>query len=297
MATACQVTPASGLKIKKIAVLTDFSKGADTALRYAAVFARAYQAGIVLAHAYIPPGAAFAAPEISLAYQAMEDLRLSLEKRLQNKTEAAFLQDIKCSTMLRVGGSKDLLEDLEDADLIVVGTTGETGIAKVALGSTAETIFRSSKIPVLTVGPYCQCSGAGTPEMKTVLYATDFSAGAEVAFPYALSIADEYKAQLVLLHVKSDKDVPFTFDRAMASEEPLAKLHKLVPADKATCVVGFGKTDAVILEEARNRNADLIVIGAQGAGAFASVVSHFGGGTAHKVAAHAHCPVLTIRRV
>ena len=296
MAAAHQITPEFQLKMKKIAVLTDFSKGADIALRHAAVFARTYGAGVVLAHAYIPPGAAYAAPEISLTYQAMEDLRQSLEKRLLDQTEETFLRDIHCTTLLRVGGSKDLLDDLSDADLIVVATSGGTGVEKAALGSTAETIFRSSSIPVLTVGPHCRCAGEGKAAIKTVLYATDFSPGAEFALPYALSIAKEHQAELVLLHVKDDKDAPFSFERTMASEEPLEKLHELAPASKATCVVSFGTPDAVILEEARNRGANLIVIGAQGAGAFASVVSHFGGGTAYKVAAKADCPVLTVRK-
>lgn len=40
MATVSQITPRTLLKIKRIAVLTDFSKNADLALRYAAAFAR-----------------------------------------------------------------------------------------------------------------------------------------------------------------------------------------------------------------------------------------------------------------
>ncbi|XBH11740.1 universal stress protein [Edaphobacter paludis] len=264
-------------------------------MRYAAVFARTYGAGIVLAHAYIPPTSAFADPEISLACEAMEDLRHRLENRLLKETQAAFLHDIKCTTLLRVGGSKDLLDDLSNADLIVVGTSGETGLEKAALGSVAETIFRSSRIPVLTVGPHCRCGGEGEAVIKTVLYATDFSPGATIALPYALSIAKEHQAELILLYVKDDNDVPFSFERTMASEEPLEKLHQLTPANKTTCIVGFGRSDAVILAEAKNRGANLIVIGARGVGAFASVVSHFGGGTAYKVAASADCPVFTIR--
>lgn len=295
MATAHQTPSESRLRMKKIAVLTDFSRGTDTALRYAAVFARTYGAGVVVAHAYILPTAAFAAPEVSLTYEAMEYQRQSLENRLRKQTETASLRDINCTTLLRAGACKDLLEDLSDADLIVVGTSGEAGLEKAALGSSAETIFRSSAIPVLTVGPHCHCDGEGEASIKTVLYATDFSPGAKAASPYALSIAKERQAELVLLHVKDDKDVPFSFERTMASEEPLEKLRELATANKTICVVGFGRPDAVILEEARNREVDLIVIGARGVGAFASVVSHFGGGTAYKVAAGADCPVLTIR--
>lgn len=299
MVTAHQISPLSRVKIETIAVLTDFSMGAETALRCAVELARAYHAGLVLAHAYNPISA-FVTPEAALAYQPLDDMRQAMQDRLLRQTETSFLQGVNCTTLLRMGEASNLLEDLKHADLIVVGTSGETGIMKAAIGSTAETIFRSSTSPVLTVGPHCCCSGKGEATVKTVLYSTDFSPGADIALPYAVSLAKKNNAEIVLLHVKDDKDVPFTFDRVMASEEPLEHLRGLVPEDAGlhkspTCFVGFGKPDAVILDEANSRNADLIVMGARGTGALTSIVSHFGGGTAYKVAASAKCPVLTIR--
>lgn len=309
MVTASQVTPRTQLKVQKIAVLTDFSQNADSAVRYAAAFARGCKASVVLAHAYIPPYAAFAAPEAALAYQSFKDLRDSLNSRLLSQAEAIYFRDIKCTTLLAEGTPRELLRDLEDVDLIVVGTSGEGGFTKAALGSTAETIFRSSAIPVLTVGPHCRFRATQEIALSTILYATDFSGGAELALPYAFSIASEHQAKLILLHVSQDKDAQFTFERTMASAEPLDKLHKIVADDidkliasgifmryKPTYIVGFGDASAVIVEEGKKHMADIIVMGARGAGAMASVVSHFGGGTAYRVSASADCPVLTIRQ-
>jgi|SRR5579883_407651 nucleotide-binding universal stress UspA family protein len=300
MATTQQITPAPKLKIEKIAVLTDFSKGADAALEYAATFARAYDASIVLVHAYVPPTAAWAAPEMILVYETLDEVRQSLEDRLHNLTKASFLHGIHCTTMLRVGGTQDLLDAVSDADLVVVGTAGGSGLEKAALGSTAEAIFRSSTIPVLTVGPHCPCNGKAAVAIKTILYATDFSSGAGIALAYATSIAREQQAELILLHVKDDEGVPFTFERTMASAEPLEKLQKLSPEkglpSRPLCTVRFGAPDKIILEEAKKHDANLIVMGARGAGALAGLISHFGGGTAYKVAANATCPVLTIRK-
>lgn len=65
---------------------------------------------------------------------------------------------------------------------------------------------------------------------------------------------------------------------------------------KPKCLIGFGMPAGVILEEAMKNHAQLIVMGVRGAaGRLASIVCHFGGGTAYSVAANAHCPVLTIR--
>lgn len=134
MATSSKVSVQSQVKIENIGVLTDFSNEATRALRFAVAFARAFDAGITLAHSYIPPSFAYAAPEVSLVYQAIGDMEQSLKKNLVDQAKAAFLHGIKCSTVLRVGGPKDLLEDLSGMDLIVVGTKGESGIEKDRLG-------------------------------------------------------------------------------------------------------------------------------------------------------------------
>jgi len=300
MVTAHQTWARTGVQIERIAVLSDFSQNAETALRFAATIARGYKASIALAHAYLPPSSAFAAPEVKLVYQALDTRRRDLENQLLAATEADFLRDINCVVILREGSPTELLEELKQTDLIVVGTSGGTGWAKAAAGSTAETIFRTSSVPVLTVGPHCRCSGTENLALDTVLYATDFSVGAAAALPYALSITSEHGAKLVLLHVRSEKDVPFSFERAMATAGPLEKLRKLVPSQIAlpyqpTCLVRFGKPENVIIEEAKRCGARIIVIGAQGLNAFASVASHFAGGTAYGVAVNADCPVLTIR--
>jgi len=40
-----------------------------------------------------------------------------------------------------------------DADLVVVGTHGRTGVERVLLGSVAERVLRTATRPVLVVGP------------------------------------------------------------------------------------------------------------------------------------------------
>ena len=154
MATV-QANPQTRPKIRKVAVLTDFSENAAVALCFAARIAREFKANIVLAHADIPPSCIFAAPEVKLVDEALAHWRERLRASLLSQTKAIYLQDIECTVLLHEGTPKELLEDLRDADLIVVGTSGRTGLQKINLGSTAEEIFRSSTIPVLTVGPHC----------------------------------------------------------------------------------------------------------------------------------------------
>jgi len=60
-------------------------------------------------------------------------------------------------------------------------------------------------------------------------------------------------------------------------------------------IVGYGNAAERILEAARDRESDLIVIGIRGAGKHLGAAVHLGQATAHKIVASAACPVLTIR--
>jgi len=301
MAATSQIARDVDLKFNKIAVLTDFSKNSDDALQYAAAFARDNGADLILAHAYIPPACACAAPEFALAYQAFEAFRGSLESRLLSETEADYLRDVKCTILLREGEAADLMEDLSDADLIVVGTSGHTGLERAALGSTAERIFRSSSIPVLTIGPRCQPGNIGKGQMNAIICATDLSPNTQaIVLPYAVSIARKYDAELILLRVVTNRGIPFSFERTMASAEPLDRMKALLPDHidlprKPKYLVGFGTPDEVILAEARNRKSGLIVMGARKTGLLGALARRFEDGTAYSVAANAPCPVLTVR--
>ena len=106
MATTHQSIPLTWLTIKKVAVLTDFTQDADTALRFAATLARGYKADIVLAHAYFPPSYAYAAPEVKLIYQTLDASRNRLADRLLMKTEATYLRDkVHCRSSRRSEGA------------------------------------------------------------------------------------------------------------------------------------------------------------------------------------------------
>ncbi|WP_446742221.1 universal stress protein [Silvibacterium acidisoli] len=284
------------VRFQKIAVLTDFSECAGTALRYAAILARSYEAQICLAHAYVPTFAAFAAPDVSLVYKALDDLRDSLEKRLREQARSAFLAGVKCSIAVSVGGTDDLMKVLGDADIVVVGTTGKSGFEKAIFGSTAESIFRRVSVPVLIVGPGCARTEPAKAAIHKVLYATDLSPRSEICFPFAASIAHQYRASLLVLHAVPDDRLMSIFDAEVKAQQCADRYRKSIPECEVLCSVECGSPGKVILDKANDFPADMIVVGARGS-EFSSIACHLGGGTAYHVAAHAHCPVLTVCRL
>jgi nucleotide-binding universal stress UspA family protein len=174
-----------------------------------------------------------------------------------------------------------------------MGTVGRTGITKFLLGSIAEEAMRESRCPVLTVGP--QSHRAEDIEFRQILYATDFSADSLVALPYVFAFAKNYGSRLILVHgFEGLTESPY-LHRQMAK----VRLRELVfnQADfvaEPEIIVEMGSPAEVVLKAAHDVTADLIIIGAHGAGGLPRVASHFGS-IAHKIVCRAVCPVLTVR--
>jgi nucleotide-binding universal stress UspA family protein len=184
-------------------------------------------------------------------------------------------------------------------DLIVVGTHGRTGAQKLLLGSVAEEIFRRSHVPVLTIGPSEKRGAHRGARFHHVLFATDFSEDSLAAAGYALSMAQENEAKLTLLHVMKE---PELFDKTAEDRISSAsfRLHEIVPeAAESWCrpdtVVRFGTAADRILDVAKDRDVDLIVLGVRGNRGVPGAATHLERATAHKVVVHAPCPVLTVR--
>ena len=88
---------------------------------------------------------------------AFPDLQAELHKRATEELEQAAKrlgEGISLKTEMRDGEiHEQILESAtqNDADLIVIGTHGHTGIKLMLLGSTTEKVVRMSECPVLTV--------------------------------------------------------------------------------------------------------------------------------------------------
>ncbi|MFC6940685.1 universal stress protein [Salinirubellus sp. GCM10025818] len=87
----------------------------------------------------------------------------------------------------------------QDADLIVVGRQGLTGLGRRLLGGVTEQVLHRSDVPVLVV------PGEDDAEMEAdytrVLITTDGSENADVAIPHGIAIAQRYDSAVHVLNV------------------------------------------------------------------------------------------------
>jgi nucleotide-binding universal stress UspA family protein len=168
------------------------------------------------------------------------------------------------------------------------------------LGSVAEEIFRKVPCPVLTVGPRASMPYGPDGKFREILYATDFSSESLGAAAYAVSLAQEFQARLILLHVIAPERAGDLVSRADLMTSSQRLLRQIVsPEAQVWCKPEYyvvdGNPAETIVEFAKLREPDLIVLGARQQEGVPGAASHLPFATAHKVVTLATCPVLTIR--
>jgi nucleotide-binding universal stress UspA family protein len=139
---------------KRILVPTDFSDGAKAALDYAIALAKPLDAEIVVMHAWEIPVYAF--PDGAMLPGGLFDgLEAASDEALQNVLKANAERGVKMRAVLSMGPpwrEIGVACEREKVDLVVMGTHGRRGLARMLLGSVAERVVRTSPCPVLTVG-------------------------------------------------------------------------------------------------------------------------------------------------
>lgn len=141
-------------QIRRILFPTDFSERAHAAWAYAELLATKFGAEVHLLHVLQEPVAVL--PESSLAVAPpavnLPDLIEAAEEGLARVAVAAPAS-IAGRTVLHGPTAEEVVRYATEvnADLIVMGTHGRTGLAHVLLGSVAERVVRKAPCAVLTV--------------------------------------------------------------------------------------------------------------------------------------------------
>jgi nucleotide-binding universal stress UspA family protein len=289
------------LALKNILLLTDFSEPSEISIPFAIAIAREYESSVYAMHVLTPVQLAYASPEAAAA--AIEGLEEGAQAGMQRVD--AQLVGVPHETMLVRGESVwppvERALDEWAIDLVILGTHGRTGAIKLLFGSVAEEIFRRASVPVLTIGPSVRKGFHGGGQFRRVLFATDFTSEAQAAAPYAISMAQENQARLLLLHVMRDPELKTIKRTAQDSvANVMHQLYEIVPQEaelwcRPEPTVRFGNPAERILEAANELEADLIVLGVRDAAGHLGAATHLERTTAHKVVARAICPVLTVR--
>jgi len=283
-------------RFENILFATDFSPAAAHAIPFIKKLARHFQSSLVALHVKPPVVNPMTQPA---TWSVDVEAAKVFDKQHREELLDTFA-GINTDVLIEEGDIQSQLDKAiqeHNTDLVIIGTRGRTGLAKILLGSVAEEIFRTVPCPVLTVGPR---SDAAKASIREILFATDFASEAPAAAEYAVSLAQEFQARLTLLHVVPEPKPGELVSWSNVQESSKNLLRKLVPADaEAWCkpeyFVERGDPGQRILDLANVRAVDLIILGAQPEKGVPGAATHLPIATAHKVVAHANCPVLTVR--
>jgi len=292
------------MQIKKILVPTDFSEHADKAIETAEALAKPLAAEIHLLHVLHLPVQAVT-PEMAVVPVGFwQDLRAFAQRKLDASRAAIEKQGVRCSA--------EIVEDIPgfavaaaakrtNADLIVMGSRGLTGLKHALLGSVAERTVRTAPCPVLTV----KHEDKGALKLRTILVPMDFSASSHKALEIAKELAKSAgPAHLILVHAYY---VPIELEQFLIQQgDPvLERLSEAVTKDLEKILTGLqdagisseylanrGAPERLIVELAKQKHADLIVMGTHGRRGLAHMLL---GSVAERVVRTAECPVMTVQ--
>jgi nucleotide-binding universal stress UspA family protein len=279
----------------------DLAPDSNEALRYGVALAKAYDAKLLVLYC-TDQGAATSGADSALIREQLDDAvkaHLQLPARGHFEWEALIEEGDAADSITRIAAEQHI-------DLIVMRSRRRP-YAAALLGSTAESVCRTAPCPVFVTHPSEQdWAGIYTNEvaLQRVLVAYDFSTDSELALSYGLSLAQEYQAELHLLHVlpqrvrRQEPEIEMLpFSSEVAFDEAAGRLHGAVPEEaRAWCevkqAVREGHPYREVLAYAEDQNIDLICMGASGTGFGMRALF---GSNADRVLRQAPCPVMIAR--
>ena len=143
-------------RIRRVMHPTDFSRASTPAFKRAVEMAKGNHAELLLVHVMVPAvplmGDGYVSPKV---YEDLEAAaHAAAQKQLRKLVEKAKEAGARVRGLLLEGVAHERIAQAarsRKADLVVIGTHGRTGFAKLFLGSVASRVLAVSPCPVLTV--------------------------------------------------------------------------------------------------------------------------------------------------
>lgn len=277
--------------MKKILVPTDFSKTSQTAAEVASGIAKKAGAEVILLHV-IEEGAEDSVKITGeVVYEDMEEKLFMMKlierskKQLAKLAEDAMFEDVKVRQELRMGtpfhGMRTIITE-HKVDLVVMGTSGRTGLEGMIIGSNTEKVVRHAQCAVLTVQ-----KKPARPDFKNIVYATSMGKDEEIFARVVKRAQEMYDATVHLVRINT----PGNFQRDAIVKQYMKDFAKKLMLKNYTINIfnDFSEEEGIIYF-ADSINADMIAMATHGRTGFAHVLA---GSIAEDVVNHSKRPVLT----
>ena len=293
------------IDIRRILCPIDFSEPSHHALNLASSIARWYGARLEILSVFPTAGVMDLPPRELDA--TTRDRIIADARRFGAQTPSDVAVEVKVTAAADIDREIVMEARQLPADLLVMGTHGRSGFRRMLLGSVTERVLRDPPCAALVAPPLADDRDPAAPaRFHQIVCAVDFSPGSQAALRYALALAQESEAHLLVLNVIEVPpelvDHPATGPadvdaiRAEAEADRRRRLRELIPAEsRVFCTietaVADGAADRAILLACTARTADLVVVGVNHHSTLDRLVF---GSVAARVTRSAPCPVLLV---
>lgn len=276
--------------MKRIIVPIDFSEHSEYALKTAAKLAKKNDTEILALHMLELSDAMLTQTDAFQHEKAAYFLKLA-QQRFENFLEKDYLNGIKVTPIVKhfkvFSEVNDVAKD-NDADLIVMGSHGVSGVKEFFVGSNTERVVRNAEVPVLVVK-----TDLSESEIEIVVLGVDFAEDSVESYQRATKMFDKlgYTTHLLYVNLPNDtfrssveieRDAVAFFNKADGNLDRLKDVHFMSDYTVEQGVINYTK----------KVGADLIAILTHGR----KGISHFfEGSIGEDIANHAPLPVVTFR--
>lgn len=276
--------------MKKIIVPIDFSKHSENALKTAALLAKKTNASIYALHM-------LDIQEVNLSespnYQQEKSiffLKLA-EKRIKDFLNKPYLEDVKVLPLIKhykvFTEINEVAKEI-NADLVVMGSHGATGLKEFFTGSNTEKVIRFSEIPVLVLK-----NKLTDINFNDIVFATDFSEESIPAFKKMLATLTIFNAQKHLLYVNlPNEDFKTTPEMDALAHNFLMKAEGNIDRLINVNFVCAKSIESGILNFSSVVGADLISTATHGRKGLSHI---FAGSISEDLSNHSALPIMTFK--
>jgi nucleotide-binding universal stress UspA family protein len=292
------------IQLKRILCATDFSDLSNQTISFGISLAKTFDARLFVCHIIDLP---FAAMNGEVQLDPIEQQDRMMAYAQEQLAQLFEKESIDWQPLVSIGHTADEIARIVDKnriDIAISATHGRSGLKRLLLGSVTERLMRTIACPLLIIKEQGMKQTAFPP--KRILVGCDFSIDSELAFRYGLAMAQEFEAELHLVHVVEPpvyQNVLFSdvssglYNRDAMLEELNDKLERMVPEEARNwcdlkTVLREGKADEELTRYADINDMDLVSLGVRGHGL---VETLFVGSTTDRVARRSPCPVLSVR--
>ena len=276
--------------MKKIIVPVDFSDHSNYALESAAILAKKYDAEILALHMLEISETILTKGETDLQAETVFFLKLA-EQRFTDFLQQDFLKDVKVTPIVKhfkVFTEVNEVAKEHNADLIVMGSHGSSGLKEIFIGSNTEKVVRHSDVPVLVIK-----NKPTNLSFENVVFASDFSESTVTPYINATKLFDKLGANLHLIYVNTPGD---NFNSTSEMEQIVVNFLQKADGnlDKLSEVkyISDYTVEKGILNHANVSGANAIAVATHGRKGF----THFlAGSISEDIANHSSLPVVTFK--